>query len=315
MFRRTALLVTITCIGSWFWSVSADEGEAELSAAAGSIDKLPDLPDLPDLHHLFRFGPDVINGSAPEGDEAFASLRKLGIKTIISVEAAAPDVERAKTAGIRYVHLPIGYDKVPAEQGRKIAKAVRDLPGPVYIHCYHGVHRSPAAAAYIMVLRRQCSAEQAIAGMKLAKVGEKYPGLYASVQAAAPVTDKELDAVPDDFPAIAETEGLEDAMSKIGRHWDNLKLFAGNDFKPLTDHPDLAIERETEIMADLLEYLARSRSLREEHDAQFNGYLDDAYTASLSLKKIFNEQAADGPAAQYQKLATSCKDCHRAYRD
>ncbi len=35
----------------------------------------------------------------------------------------------------------------PYKGGRKTAKAVRDLPGKIYIHCHHGKHRSAAAAA------------------------------------------------------------------------------------------------------------------------------------------------------------------------
>src|SRR5438094_677830 len=81
--------------------------------------------------------------SSPDGDEGFHSLQQLGIKTIVSVDGARPEVDLARKYGLRYVHLPIGYDAVPREQALRIARAIRDLPGPVYIHCHHGRHRGP----------------------------------------------------------------------------------------------------------------------------------------------------------------------------
>src|SRR5262245_48277837 len=95
--------------------------------------------------------PQVISGGLPEGEAAFQDLAALGIKTIISVDGATPDVATAKKHGLRYVHLPHGYDGISAARAAELAKAVRDLPGPIYIHCHHGKHRSPAAAAVACV--------------------------------------------------------------------------------------------------------------------------------------------------------------------
>ncbi len=52
----------------------------------------------------------------------------------------------------------LGVDDLTEQLGRKshggisrdqsltIARAVQDLPGPVFIHCHHGKHRGPTAA-------------------------------------------------------------------------------------------------------------------------------------------------------------------------
>ena len=93
----------------------------------------------------------VISGGLPEGDAAFAELKELGIKTVISVDGAKPDVPLAEKYGLQYVHLPHSYDGVPEQRAKELAKAVRDLPGPIYIHCHHGKHRSPAASAVACV--------------------------------------------------------------------------------------------------------------------------------------------------------------------
>jgi len=99
---------------------------------------------LPNAVHVHA---KVISGGQPDGEAAFQELHRLGVKTVISVDGAAPDLELAKKYGLRYVHLPHGYDGIPEPRVQELAKAVRDLEGPIYIHCHHGKHRSPAAAA------------------------------------------------------------------------------------------------------------------------------------------------------------------------
>ena len=73
------------------------------------------------------------------------------MQTVISVDGAKPDLEAARKHGLRYVHLPHGYDGVPAPRGDELAIALRTLEGPIYVHCHHGKHRSPAAAGVAWV--------------------------------------------------------------------------------------------------------------------------------------------------------------------
>src|SRR5262245_41464410 len=56
---------------------------------------------FPGLHNVCRVSGKLISGGVPEDDEGFASLHKLGVKTIISVDGARPDVERARRLGFR----------------------------------------------------------------------------------------------------------------------------------------------------------------------------------------------------------------------
>ena len=58
---------------------------------------------------------------------------RLGVKTVISVDGAKPDVDLAKKHGMRYVHLPHGYDGVPDDRAKELAKAVR-RPGRPDLH-------------------------------------------------------------------------------------------------------------------------------------------------------------------------------------
>ena len=70
-----------------------------------------------------RLSPNIARGAVPEGDAAFAALAAAGIKSIVTVDGAAPDVEGAKRHGIRYVHVPIGYDGISESVSLELANS------------------------------------------------------------------------------------------------------------------------------------------------------------------------------------------------
>ena len=72
-----------------------------------------------------------------------------GRKTVLTLDGAQPDVETAKRHGLRYVHVPIGYDGIPAARALELAKTFQTLEpsGPIFVHCHHGKHRGPAACS------------------------------------------------------------------------------------------------------------------------------------------------------------------------
>ena len=83
---------------------------------------------------MHRLDDGLVSGGVPDGDAGFDALKAMGIRTIITVDGAPPDVARAEARGMRYVHIPITYAQVSPEQTLELARAVRDLPGPTYIH-------------------------------------------------------------------------------------------------------------------------------------------------------------------------------------
>lgn len=53
---------------------------------------------------------------------AFAELRELGVRTIIHVDGDTPDASAAERHGLRYVHLPHGYEGVPKARVAELAR-------------------------------------------------------------------------------------------------------------------------------------------------------------------------------------------------
>ncbi len=130
-----------------------------------------------------RASDSIYSGSEPAGDAAFAALARLGVKTIVSVDGARPDVDAAHKAGLRYIHIPIGYDGIPEPAAAALTRAGRDAEKPIYVHCHHGRHRGPAAAAIACIGIGETRGNDAPAILGLAGTGKEYAGLWRDVEA------------------------------------------------------------------------------------------------------------------------------------
>src|SRR5215510_11511668 len=94
------VMVAFTAVVHCLWLVHADSDPLLPQPGGKPV-------DMPGLHNVIHVADRLFSGGAPEGDAGFDSLKKLGIKTILSVDGARPEVARAKQHGMRYVHLPI----------------------------------------------------------------------------------------------------------------------------------------------------------------------------------------------------------------
>ncbi len=245
------------------------------------------------LHNVFRISDGVYSGSSPEDERSFESLQLLQVKTIISVDGAALDVEGAKSFGLRYVHLPIGYDGVPESRAVEIAKAIRDLPGPVYIHCHHGKHRGPAAAAAALrCLDPKVSAESLAKFLKDAGTDPRYAGLYAAVERAPP----KLDDAKITFSERAEIPELVRRMVEIDEVWERLKK------KPTAKDATLLVECYREL-----------KRAAKERDERFQLLLDNALIAADELDATL--RAGRDHSDSLKKSASACSACHAQLRD
>ncbi len=183
--------------------------------------------------------PKVISGGLPEDGAAFQELANRGVKTVISVDGMKPDVQLAAKYGLRYVHLPHGYDGVPATRARELAQAVRDLPGPIYIHCHHGKHRSPTAATVACVTAGMLPRESAVGILEMAGTDPNYRGLYQSARDARPMSTEQLDSSLVTFHSVEAIPPLAEAMVDLEHTFNNVRQIAKSNWRSPIDHPDL----------------------------------------------------------------------------
>ena len=274
------------------------------------------------LHNAYRMTEKVLSGAAPEGDAAFAALRDLGVKTVISVDGAKPDVATAGKYGLRYVHLPIGYDDVTPEEGRSIARAIDELPGPIYLHCHHGKHRSAAALATACVMNGRLKPEQAESVLKTFGTGANYKGLWASARGARPLERRELDAVKVEYRETAPIPPLAEAMVQIDETMERLKLAQKANWQRPATHPDVDPAHEALQLMEKLRELGRTPETLARPDG-YRRILSDNEAGVQALHEALvgwerSGRRGEAPAAvnaSMKLVGSSCTGCHRAFRD
>ena len=273
------------------------------------------------IEHLYRLAPKIFSGAQPEGEGAFRELQSRGIKTILSVDGAKPDVKTAKRFGLRTVHLPIGYDGITAERGLQIAKAAGVLPGPIFVHCHHGKHRGPAAAALCCRAVAGWDDQRALAWLKRAGTSPKYTGLFRSVREFQIPSAAVLAKIPADFPEIAELPTMVESMVAIGGYGDRLKLIAKAGFMQPKSHPDIDPPHEALQLAEQFRELARTDDAKQQGLAfvkllqQSDATAMDLHASLTVLQKRRDEKVLKRAEKSLGLLRRQCVECHRRFRD
>ena len=280
----TAALLTLLCVAP------ADGDGEEVVGGAG-------LPG-----RFLAVAPGLSSGAVPEGDGAFRALAGRGVRTVICVDGPVPNAAAASRHGLRTVHVPVGYDGIDPAAAAKLAAAVRlflgdpDDPGEgggrggVFVHCHHGKHRGPAAAAVCGRAAGLLDAAGARRVLTVAGTARRYGGLWASVEEldVPAVTAAAGRLSPAELPAAVPPAGLAAAMAAIdARH---TAFAAARD--------EVGDEEEARTLL--------AEALRE------SGRLPDLAPALRRELAAAADLAARGPRSA---VAASCVDCHTRHRD
>ena len=307
-----AKLVLVLCLAAFSAALSEDSDAPQRTQPSGAFSPL----NNPHLHNGHRVTDKVLSGAQPDGPKAFEALAAMGVKTIISVDGAKPDVQGAKTYGIRYVHLPIGYDRVEKDEGLALAKAMAELPGPIYVHCHHGKHRSAAAVAVACVQNGSLRPELAESVLKTFGTGENYVGLWRSAREARPLDPLVLGDLKVELPETAAVPPLAEAMVFVDHRFDNLKLLRKSQWKPTPEHPDLDAAHEALQLHEHLTELARAEAAAGK-TPEYLKLVDESRTATQALRDSLAAtplRVLDARDAM-TRLARSCAACHSRFRD
>ena len=316
------LLMVAGCSGRQDSGSAADTGS--VVSAGGDLPQLIRAEHLP---NLVRLHDKVISGGLPGDEAAFRELQALGIRTVISVDGAKPDVELARKFGMRYVHLPHGYDGIPEQRVNELASAVRELDGPIYIHCHHGKHRSPAAAAVACVSTGMIDVGQAQAVLKLAGTNPNYLGLYQSVSSARQIDNATLDNFDFQFQEVSEIPPMAEAMVEIERVFSQLKQIAAAGWRSPTKHPDLEPAHEALMLREHFSEMLRAAYISET-DQDFRELLKSSELLAKGLESDLRQWKRDSTNVNHvdsearkefdkriMQIETGCTDCHQRFRD
>jgi protein tyrosine phosphatase (PTP) superfamily phosphohydrolase (DUF442 family) len=124
----------------------------------------------PGLPNLARIEPDLYRGAQPEV-VGFASLREMGVKTIVDLRSAHSDRDEIRAAGLPddafdLVEIPMLASRPDLAKTRAfLAIAVDPGRRPLFFHCKHGADRTGAMAAAYRIVADGWPHEDAVAEM------------------------------------------------------------------------------------------------------------------------------------------------------
>jgi protein tyrosine phosphatase (PTP) superfamily phosphohydrolase (DUF442 family) len=312
------VLLAIAGCGSPEARQTAEPQKTDLGNTPTSADVTPELlpedspteADYPTLHNLIQVTDRIYSGAQPHGEEAFADLAKLGVKTVVSVDGARPDIEAAERRGLKYVHIPIQYSGVPEDARKALSRVADEAEGPLYVHCHHGKHRGPAAAAIVCIASGASDGKGALEILRKAGTSEGYPGLWRDVEAfTKPSPDEELP----ELVSVAGVGSMAAAMAKIDRARDNLRLFLAADWGVLEDHPDLVATQEARKIKEGFE--SALENLAEDGDKQLKTWLSESQSTAEALETAAQRQETAQATKHFEALQEACKTCHAKYRN
>ncbi len=273
-----------------------------------SVESGAETNSEPSNFKLFRNG--VYVGGEPQNDSHFLMLQNLGIKTLVSVDGAQPKVELANKYEMNYVHIPIGYDGIESHQLLSIVRVARDMPRPIYVHCHHGKHRGPVAAALICLDDGRMTPNQALMRMARVGVSQNYVGLWDSVREfQAPAEDVELPELVE----AATVENLVSTMAKMDRVFERLQNSHKLGWVTPESDPDLAPSQLALLLREWFHELVRNPP--EIIDQQMLEYFKSAESIALKLETALGQKDKSAASETLIELKQSCVQCHDMYRN
>ncbi|MCP5022755.1 MAG: dual specificity protein phosphatase family protein [bacterium] len=280
--------------------------------------------ELPGIHNILHLGSHIVSGGEPMGRESLATLAELGIKTILSVDGKVPDAASASEQGMRYVHIPIQYSGIDEVSLAQIAKTFRELEGPFFVHCFHGKHRGPAAAAVGRLVLDGISRDQAMAEMhQWCGTSLKYVGLFQTIGLQEMPSLESTAALDFDFPAAHTFAGFRGTMIPMARSWDEIKFARKRDWALNPAKPDIVPAQEALQLSQIFASCLEQSDLPADTE-EVRGWLQDGQQGTSDLARILsgqNELGAKGEdwraqaESAYRVVSKSCKDCHTQYRN
>ena len=127
-------------------------------------------------------------------------------------------------------------------------------------------------------------------------------------------TAAQLAAVKE-FPEIAQSSSLVDAMVAIDAHFDCLKLAQKAGWKTPPGHADISPAHEATMLWEQLREIARTEDASR-RTADFRLKLAEAEQHADALRQMLKETATS-PATDvaFKQLGQACAACHGKYRN
>ena len=122
---------------------------------------------LPGLTAVGRVAPGIFRGAQPK-PEGYATLKAMGVRTVINLRARHGEGEAVEAAGMRYVEIPMSFLRKadPAAVRETLSVMTDPANQPVFVHCSVGTDRTGVVAAVYRMEVDGWSKAEAVAEME-----------------------------------------------------------------------------------------------------------------------------------------------------
>jgi protein tyrosine/serine phosphatase len=147
---------------------------------------------LPGLTKVGRVAPGIFRGAQPKS-EGYATLKAMGVRTVINLRTRHGERKAVEAAGMRYVEVPMSFwkDVDPAVVRKALSVMTDPANQPVFLHCTVGTDRTGVVAAVYRMEVEGWSEAEAEAEMEafgfngiwsqLKEFVRRYPGVREEV--------------------------------------------------------------------------------------------------------------------------------------
>lgn len=116
------------------------------------------------VKNLHRVSADLYRSAQPD-DEDMRRLVALGVKGVLNLRAYHSDDDEAKGTTLVLARVAMDAGEVDEDLVVAALRALKALPRPALVHCWHGADRTGAIIAFWRILEQGWSREAAIAEM------------------------------------------------------------------------------------------------------------------------------------------------------
>lgn len=251
----------------------------------------------------------VFCGGQPESETHIAALAKRNVSTIVSVDASPPALALAAKHGIRCIHIPIGYGEVDEDARGSLTRVAREVEGAIYVHCHHGKHRGPTAAALIAIAAGEINQDEAIKVLVAAGTNKNYAGLWQSIRSfRVPAKNARLPELVE----VAKTDPFTTSMARIGIAMEKLKRLRDKGWQPSDDPNELESHQHALLIKQ--GFHESRRAGRNPNETAFTELLLKSEKNAEQLTDSLNKGDVSTANECFRRLMKSCSHCHDQYR-
>ncbi len=133
--------------------------------------------ELQGVPNFAQVSPTLYRGAQPTA-EGFAELKKMGIRTVVSLRSSTSDSKLLKGLGMRYVRIKSDADEIGEDEVLAFLKILEDPANhPVFVHCHRGADRTGCAVGAYRIVKQGWDADEALAELPRYRFNSKYQNI------------------------------------------------------------------------------------------------------------------------------------------